>query len=276
MTDAGEAVRAGLARLEAAIARHPSALVAYSGGVDSALVAVVAHRVLGARAVAVTAHSPSMPPRERTAAADFAAAIGFAHRAVSTAEMANPSYTSNPANRCYFCKDELFSTLGALAKAEGFAVLLDGFNADDRKDYRPGHQAAQEHATASPLAEAELGKSLVRGIAQHLGLAVWDKPAAPCLASRIPYGTPVTEEALTRIDAAEIVLAGLGFTAARVRHHGDLARVEVVPAELEEAFRQRAAIAAGLKGAGYLFVALDLEGYRMGSLNAALVQAGRS
>ena len=151
-------------------------------------------------------------------------------------------------------------------------MVMDGFNADDRKDYRPGRQAANEHGTVSPLAEAELNKELVRAIARHLNLAVWDKPAAACRRSRIPYGTPVTEEALAKIDAAEVVLHGLGFTAARVRHHGDLARVEVPPAELEYAFRQREAIVAGLKAAGYLFVTLDLEGYRLGSMNAVLTK----
>lgn len=272
---AGDVTEA-LGKLEAAIARHPSALVAYSGGVDSALLAVVAHRVLGEKALAVTAFSPSLPPRERQAAKAFAEEAGFAHRIILTAELDNPSYAANPANRCYFCKDELFTKLSALAMSEGYAVTMDGFNADDRGDYRPGHQAAQEHATVSPLAEAGLTKAEVRAIARHLGLSVWDKPAAACLSSRIPYGTPVTEETLARIDAAEVVLLGLGFTSARVRHHGDLARIEVPPSELEWAFRHREAIVSGLKAAGYLFVTLDLEGYRLGSLNAVLAQTTRS
>ena len=261
---------AQLASLEAVIRRWPSAVVAYSGGVDSALVAVVAHRTLGDKMLAVTAHSPSIPPREREQAAAFAAEAGFPHRAVATAEMANPSYVANPANRCYFCKDELFTRLAGVVEAGGFAVVFDGFNADDQRDYRPGQQAAREHETASPLAEAGLGKAAVRAIAKHLGLRVWDKPAAPCLSSRIPYGTPVTPEALARIDAGEQVLHGLGFTAARVRHHGDLARIEVPAAELEWAFKQREALVEGLRAAGYLYVCLDLEGYRMGSLNAVL------
>ncbi|MDB5098573.1 MAG: ExsB family protein [Cyanobacteria bacterium RYN_339] len=263
-----------LERLEAVIRQYPSALVAYSGGVDSALLAVAARRVLGDKALAITAASPSLPPRELEAASAFARAQGLNHRVIRTDEMANEQYTANPANRCYFCKDELFTKLDALARDEDFAVVMDGFNQDDKGDYRPGHQAAREHATASPLAEAGLGKADVRAIAKALGLAVWDKPAAACLSSRIPYGTPVTTEALARIDAAEVVLAGLGFTSARVRHHGDLARVEVPPAELEWAFKQREAIVAGLKDAGYLWVTLDLEGYRMGSLNAALQHHG--
>lgn len=263
-------VEENLAALEAVVRRWPSAVVAYSGGVDSALVAVAAHRALGDRMLAITAHSPSIPPREREEAAAFAAEAGFPYRAVATEEMANPNYTANPANRCYFCKDELFTKLRAVAAAENLAVVLDGFNADDKRDYRPGQQAAREHETASPLAEAGLGKDAVRAIAKHLGLRVWDKPAAPCLSSRIPYGTPVTAEALAKIDRAEQVLRGLGFMAGRVRHHGDLARVEVPPAELDFAFAQREALVAGIKAAGYLFVALDLEGYRMGSLNAAL------
>lgn len=261
-----------LAALEAELRQYDSALVAYSGGVDSALVAVVANRVLGERALAVTAASPSLPPRELEAATAFASAQGFRHRVVKTEEMDNPSYTENPSNRCYFCKDELFTKLDAIARDESYAVVLDGFNQDDRGDYRPGHQAAREHATASPLAAAGLGKELVRAVAKDLGLEVWDKPAAACLSSRIPYGTPVTTQALSSIDKAEIVLHGLGFTAARVRHHDKLARVEVPPAELEWAFKQRDAIVAGLKDAGYLWVTLDLEGYRMGSLNAALAQ----
>lgn len=269
-------MREALARLEAAIARHDSALIAYSGGVDSALLAVVAHRVLGDRALAVTAFSPSLPPRERQGAKNFAEEAGFRHRVVLTGEMDNPNYAANPTNRCYYCKDELFTQLGAVAKAEGFKVVMDGFNADDRGDYRPGHQAAQEHETVSPLAEAGLGKELVRAVARHLSLSVWDKPAAACLSSRIPYGTPVTEAALAQIDAAEVVLLGLGFTSARVRHHGELARVEVPPAELEWAFAHRDAIVAGLKAAGYLFVTLDLEGYRMGSLNAVLTKTAGS
>lgn len=263
-----------LERLEEAIARHGSALIAYSGGVDSALVAVVAHRVLGDRALAVIAHSPSLPPREREAARRFAETAGFPYRAIATDEMANDEYVANAANRCYFCKDELFTKLGEIARAEDFAAVMDGFNADDRGDYRPGHAAATEHGTVSPLAEAGLGKSAVRAIAKELGLEVWDKPAAACLSSRIPYGTPVTEAALAQIDAAETVLLGLGFTACRVRHHGELARVEVPAAELEYAFKQREAIVSGLKAAGYLFVTLDLEGYRLGSLNAVLGRHG--
>jgi uncharacterized protein len=261
---------AHLSHLEAVIARHDSAVVAYSGGVDSALVAVVAHRVLGERMVAVTAHSPSMPPRERDEAAALAAEVGFPHRVMATHELDNPAYAANPANRCYFCKDELFTRLGGLARELGFAAMLDGFNADDRHDHRPGHQAALDHGAASPLAEAGLGKAEVRALARHLGLRVWDRPAAPCLASRIPYGTPVTPEVLARIEAAEQVLRGLGLMGGRVRHHGDVARVEVPPDQLAWAFSHREALVSGVKAAGYAFVALDLEGYRMGSLNAVL------
>lgn len=267
---APDALAAFLERLEHAIRRHGSAVVAYSGGVDSALVAAVAHRVLGDRMVAVTAHSPSLPAREAEEATAVAREAGFPHRVIETHELANPAYAANPANRCFFCKDELFNRLGDVAGEAGFAAVLDGFNADDRADYRPGHQAALAHGTASPLAEADLGKEAVRALARHLGLRVWDKPAAPCLSSRIPYGTPVTSEALGRIDAAEQVLRGLGLVGARVRHHEALARVEVPPAQLGWAFEQREALVAGLKACGYTWVALDLEGYRMGSLNAAL------
>ena len=263
-------VQGCLASLEAAVRRHASAVVAYSGGVDSALVAAVAHRTLGPRMLAVTAHSPSLPARDRDEAAALAAEVGFPHRVVETHELENPAYAANPANRCYFCKDELFTHLGAVARELGLAAVLDGFNADDRHDHRPGHQAALAHGAASPLAEAGLGKAEVRALARHLGLRVWDRPAAPCLASRIPYGTPVTPEALARIEAAEQVLRGLGVLGGRVRHHGDVARVEVPPDQLAWAFSQREALVVGLKAAGYLFVALDLEGYRLGSLNAAL------
>ncbi|MEB3198007.1 MAG: ATP-dependent sacrificial sulfur transferase LarE [Candidatus Sericytochromatia bacterium] len=262
--------QAGLTRLEAAIARHASAVVAFSGGVDSALVALVAWRVLGDRMLAVTAVSPSLAPHERADAAGIAAELGLPHRFLETAEMDNPAYTANPVNRCYFCKQELYTKLGQLAEQSGFAVVLDGFNHDDRRDHRPGQQAAREHAAQSPLAEAELGKAEVRAIARRLGLRVWDKPASPCLSSRIPYGTPVTHETLARIDAGEQVLRGLGFASARVRHHGEVARLEVPAAELAAALEQREALVAGLKAAGYHFVALDLEGYRTGSLNVGL------
>lgn len=263
-------VAALLTALEAAIARHPSALVAYSGGVDSALVAVVAHRLLGERMLAVTSIAASVAPSERAAAIALAEHVGFAHRLIATRELDNPAYAANGADRCYHCKSTLYGELAALARAEGFAVILNGTNRDDLGDYRPGLQAATEHSVASPFLEVGMTKDQVRAVARHLGLSVWDKPAAACLASRLPYGTAVTLEVLDQVARAELVLAQSGFLGARVRHHGDLARIEVRPDDLEAAFAHRRALADGLKAVGYKFVTLDLEGYRLGSLNASL------
>ncbi len=263
-------VPALLSQLEAAIARHGSALVAYSGGIDSALVAVVAHRVLGDRMLAVTSRSASLAPTEREAALEFARAQGFPHRFIETRELDNPAYAANHADRCYHCKSTLYQDLAAIALEEGYAALLNGTNADDLGDYRPGLQAATERSVHSPFLEVGMTKAQVREVAKHLGLPIWDKPAAACLASRLPYGTPVTLEVLDQVGRAELVLAQAGFLGARVRHHGDLARIEVRPEDMEAAFAHRASLTSALKALGYHFVTLDLEGYRMGSLNAVL------
>lgn len=259
-----------LSALEKAISRHESALVAYSGGIDSALIAVLSHRALKDRMLAVTSTSATLAPTEREMAVAFAAEHGFPHRLIETHEIDDPAYAVNDAERCYHCKSTLYADLEQLARAEGYAVILNGTNQDDLGDYRPGLRAAGEHAVASPFLEVGMTKAMVREVARHLGLGIWDKPAAACLASRLPYGTAVTREALAMVARAEHVLAQAGFLGARVRHHGDLARLEVRPDDLEAAFGHRAELAAALKEIGYHYVTLDLEGYRVGSLNAGL------
>lgn len=247
--------------------------VAYSGGVDSALLLAVAVRALGDGAVALTAVSPSLPARERADAERLAAAIGARHVLIETSETSDPRYVENTAARCYFCKDVVYHALADHAAAHDLGVLVDGMNRDDTGDHRPGRQAAAERGVLSPLDEAGFGKADVRALARRLGLPAWSKPAAACLSSRIPYGSPVTVAALGQIEAAEDALHDLGFAQVRVRHRADLACVEVAPEDLDRAFAQRAAIVAALRSAGYLHVALDLEGYRTGSLNAVLGRA---
>lgn len=245
-------------------------LVAFSGGVDSALVLKVAADVLGDDALGVTAVSPSLPAAEREETAKLAREIGARHLFIETNELDRPEYRANDALRCYFCKDTLYTDLTAYAREHGFNAILDGANLDDRGDYRPGRKAAAEHQVRSPLAEAGFTKADVRALARHLGLRVWNKPAAACLSSRVPYGTPVSPTILRQIDRAESGLHALGFEAVRVRHHGDVARIEVPPDRLEDVMAQRETVIEAVRSAGYTFVALDLEGYRTGSLNAAL------
>jgi uncharacterized protein len=262
-------LRTKLDHLRSSVRSLESVLVAYSGGVDSALVMVVAHQELGERALACIGVSPSYPAREMRAAIKLAEDLGVPFRLIDTEEYLDPNYASNPANRCYFCKTELHGQLQAIAQAEGWAAVVDGNNASDLGDYRPGMTAAREHGVRSPLLEAGVTKAEVRALAQALGLPVWDKPAMPCLSSRVPYGTPITPELLRQIEDAEDTLAALGFCQFRVRHHGDLARIELPDADLPAALEQRAAIVAGAKAAGYRFVALDLAGFHSGSLNSA-------
>jgi uncharacterized protein len=246
--------------------------VAFSGGVDSAFLAAVANDVLGEGALSVTADSPSYPARHREVAVALARQCRLRHEFVVTAEMSSPEYTANPSNRCYYCKRELFGRLTVLARARGFAVVVDGNNADDRGDYRPGRQAAREQGVRSPLDEAGLTKADIRELSRRLGLPTWDQPASACLSSRIPYGTEVTVEKLQMIEQAEDALHSLGFRHCRVRHHGDVARLELGVEDMRRALDDdvRRAIVEGLKEVGFRFVSLDLQGYRTGSLNEVL------
>jgi pyridinium-3,5-biscarboxylic acid mononucleotide sulfurtransferase len=256
-----------LADMREKIARCESALVAFSGGVDSTFVLAVAAEVLGRRAVALTAHSPSVPHTEREEARRLAARIGVRHLERASLEQDDPSYVANPQDRCYFCKRELYRLCAEAARAEGISAILDGFNADDRRDHRPGHLAAEERRIHSPLAAAGLSKDEVRAWSEAYGLPTWDKPQMACLASRIPYGTPVTPERLGQVERAEGALRSLGLRDLRVRHHGDIGRVEVGEAELDRAFRLRAEIARAVKDAGFKIAALDLEPFRSGRMN---------
>jgi len=257
-----------LARLKDGIRSSGSALVAFSAGVDSTFVLAVAREVLGDRAVALTAHSPSVPQAEREEARRLAAALHVRHLELESREQDDPRYRANPTDRCYYCKSELYRLCEEAARVEGLAAVLDGFNADDRRDHRPGHRAAEERRVRSPLAEAGLGKDEVRAWSEAYGLATWDKPQMACLASRIPYGTPVTPERLGQVERAESALRALGFRELRVRHHGDIGRVELSEAELDLGFRRRGEVAAAVKGAGFKLAVLDLEPFRSGRLNA--------
>ena len=253
-----------------------SCIVAFSGGVDSALVAKIAAEELGPRALAVLGRSPSLPEREFEDARAFATRHDIALEIVQTEELADERYRANPQNRCYFCKNELYGTLDALARERGYAFVADGFNDDDRGDFRPGRRAAEQYAVRSPLAEAGLGKSAVRGIAGRLGLEVWNKPALACLSSRVPHGTPIDADLLKRIEDAEDALYALGFRGFRIRHHGDVARIEVPPTQFGRLLNDhvRARVIEGVVAVGYRYVALDLAGYRQGSLNSSDAKPG--
>jgi pyridinium-3,5-biscarboxylic acid mononucleotide sulfurtransferase len=248
-----------------------SVVVAYSGGVDSAYLACIASRTLGDRAVAVTADSPSYPERHRALAIRIAKEFGLRHEIIHTSELEQPEYRANPTNRCYYCKHELYTHLSRIAVARE-SIIVDGNNADDRGDYRPGRQAAREFGVRSPLDEVDLTKDEIRELSRRAGLPTWDEPASACLSSRIPYHTEVTDEKLRTIEQAETALRALGFRVFRVRHHDDLARVEIARSEMARALEPdiNAAITRDLKAAGYRYVTLDLQGYRMGSLNEGL------
>lgn len=262
-----------LEQLKTLFREMEQAIIAYSGGVDSALVAKVACDVLGDRAIAVTAVSPSLLPEELEEATIQATEIGIAHKVVQTHEMDNPNYRANPVNRCYFCKSELHDTLKPLAQELGYPYVVDGVNADDLHDYRPGIAAAKERGARSPLAELGITKAQVRQISQHLGLSWWDKPAQPCLSSRFPYGEEITIAKLQRVGRAEVYLRRLGFGNLRVRSEGDTAKIEL-PSESIKDFvmaNDLQAIVAAFQGYGFLYVTLDLEGYRSGKLNQVLM-----
>ena len=249
-----------------------SAIVAFSAGVDSTFVAAAAADVLGQRAVAVTGVSPSIPKSEIEEAEALAAQIGIRHVLLGTSEMDSPGYVENSPQRCYFCKTELYSLLEDMARREGYAFVLDGCNMDDLGDHRPGRVAASEHAVRSPLIEAELTKAEIRAFSKERGLPTWDKPAMACLSSRIPYGTPVTVQALDRIGAAEAFVRGLGIRQLRVRHHDDVARIEVEPEALALVVEHRERIVRRLKNLGYKYVTVDLAGFRSGSMNEGLAK----
>ncbi len=261
-----------LAALERGIGRHERAVVAFSGGVDSSLVAAVAARALGARALAVTAVSPAVAAGELDGARRVAAAVGIAHETIATDELARDGYRRNGSDRCYFCKSELYDTLAELAARRGYGVLLSGANADDAGDWRPGLRAAAEHGVLHPLLDAGAGKADVRALARELGIPSADKPATPCLASRIPYGTAVDPETLARIDRAERAVRALGFPVLRVRHHGILGRIEIAAEDLDLAFEREHEIVAAVRVAGYAHAVLDREPFRSGRLNAVLRQ----
>lgn len=259
-------------RLLGALRSLDSLLVAFSGGADSAYLAWAAHKALGTQALAVTAISPSFSAYDRAQAEAFARAAGLRHESIETREFENPLYIANNADRCYHCKDELFEQMEALARTRGFTAIAYGINADDTRDFRPGHRAAKEHCIQTPLLDAALTKAEIRELSRRVGLSTWDRPASACLSSRVPYGTAVTPELLERIERSESILREMGFRQIRVRVHGELARIEIAPEEMPRALQPEivARLNEALRQVGFTYVALDLQGYRQGSLNDTL------
>ena len=271
-----EALTGRLQRLRDEIAGMKRVVVAFSGGVDSSLVLKVAADVLGQDAVGVLAVSPSLPQSEKDEAIALAKSIGAALETIETREVEDVSYAVNAPNRCFFCKDHVYAALKGHAERHGITHVLDGMNADDTLDIRPGRAAAVKHGVRSPLHELGFTKSEVREAAKSLGLPTWDKPAAACLSSRIPYGTAVTVDLLRRIEAGEAYVRSLGFRELRVRHHGDVARIEVPELEFSAALSKQHELVGGLKALGWLYVTLDLEGLRTGSMNETLKHGART
>ena len=251
-----------------------SCIIAFSGGVDSSYLAFIASRELGNEALAVTAVSPSYPSHQRKIALGLIEKYGFRHEFIDSFEMEDTNYTANPSNRCYFCKHDLYSRLQTMAPLRGFRFVVDGNNLDDVGDYRPGRKAGQELEIRSPLIEAGLGKAEIRELSRQHGLPTWDQPASACLSSRIPYGSPVTVEKLKMIDQGEEILRRLGFSQCRVRHHGEIARIEIARDELPKALNLQMfdSISREFKACGFRFVSLDVDGYRTGALNEVLTQ----
>lgn len=267
---------ARLQRLTDIVASAESLLVAFSGGVDSTFLLKVAHATLGERAVGLTASSPTAPPGELEAAAELAAIIGCRHIVIDSHELENPSFTENPVNRCFFCKDELYGICRREADKLGFSTIADGTNLDDLKDHRPGLKAAKEWSIRHPLVEAEMGKEDIRRLSRDFGLPTWDKPAVACLSSRFPYGIEINVERLGKIAACEKTLKDLGFREFRVRYHEELVRIEVAAAEIDRLLDRdvRETIVRRFKEIGFTYVSLDLEGYRTGSMNEAIKKTG--
>src|SRR5215213_9217047 len=249
-----------------------SVIVAYSGGVDSSYVAYVANEELGPRAVCITGQSASLPGYQRTELESVVKRFGFQHEVINTEELENPGYRANNPDRCFFCKDELYTKLESVARTRGIKSIVDGSTIDDLGDYRPGRRAASQHAVRSPLIEAGLNKSEVRELSRRATLPTWDKPASPCLSSRIAYGTTVTIERLSKVDRGEEILRELGFREFRVRHHDTLVRLEISPAEMDRVLRKEVVeqLAARFRELGFKYVTLDLQGFRSGSMNEVL------
>lgn len=251
-----------------------SVLVAYSGGTDSSLVLKVAYDLLGDKVMALTAVSASLPALERQEAEQVAKQIGARHILIDSNEIADPDYLANTPNRCFFCKKETYGKLTVYAQQHGFNTIVDGTNADDTGDYRPGRKAANEYHVRSPLMEAGFGKPEIRQLAKELGLPNWDKPAAACLSSRIPYGTSITLNSLSQVERAEAMLHNLGLRQLRVRHHGEVARIEAEPDDFGHLMEHRIEIVNNLKAIGYAYVSLDLAGFRSGSMNDSILKTG--